>query len=155
MADEQNNEPGNSTTEAGNEGTAPVQRKRRSPGSRAAPAGAGSRKVTSPSPTAKSRRYSEGEKAEKLRQIEAQLAEGATLKAAANSAGISGQTYYQWKRSAAAHAQPEIKPVSKLETLADLVELEAENQRLRKLLAEKLRAENAELRKRLGVPSVS
>ncbi|MQV38422.1 transcriptional regulator, partial [Sinorhizobium meliloti] len=34
--------------------------------------------------------------------------------------------------------------------LAALVELEEENQRLRKMLAEKLRAENAELRKRLG-----
>ncbi|PDT41633.1 transcriptional regulator, partial [Sinorhizobium fredii] len=35
--------------------------------------------------------------------------------------------------------------------LADLVQLEEENQRLRKRLAEKLRAENAELRKRLGL----
>ncbi|MDX2330374.1 transcriptional regulator, partial [Sinorhizobium medicae] len=34
---------------------------------------------------------------------------------------------------------------------ADLVELEAENQKLRKRLAEKLRGENAELRKRLGL----
>lgn len=37
------------------------------------------------------------------------------------------------------------------EELADLVRLEEENQRLRKLLAEKLRAENADLRKRLGL----
>ncbi len=34
--------------------------------------------------------------------------------------------------------------------MADLLQLEEENQRLRKLLAEKLRAENADLRKRLG-----
>jgi hypothetical protein len=33
--------------------------------------------------------------------------------------------------------------------MADLLQLEEENQRLRKLLAEKLRAENADLRKRL------
>jgi hypothetical protein len=33
--------------------------------------------------------------------------------------------------------------------MADLLELEAENQKLRKLLAEKLRAENADLRKKL------
>lgn len=35
--------------------------------------------------------------------------------------------------------------------MADLLQLEQENQRLRKLLAEKLRAENADLRKRLGL----
>lgn len=35
--------------------------------------------------------------------------------------------------------------------IEDLVALEAENKRLRKILAEKLRQENAELRKRLGL----
>lgn len=35
--------------------------------------------------------------------------------------------------------------------MEDLLQLEQENQRLRKLLAEKLRAENADLRKRLGL----
>ncbi len=34
--------------------------------------------------------------------------------------------------------------------LADLLQLEEENKRLRKTLAEKLRAENADLRKRIG-----
>jgi len=34
---------------------------------------------------------------------------------------------------------------------ADLMQLEAENQKLRKSLAEKLRAENADLRKKLGL----
>jgi hypothetical protein len=33
--------------------------------------------------------------------------------------------------------------------MTDLLQLEAENQKLRKLLAEKLRAENADLRKKL------
>jgi putative transposase len=37
------------------------------------------------------------------------------------------------------------------EEMEDLLQLEQENQRLRKLLAEKLRAENADLRKRLGL----
>ncbi|KSV66650.1 hypothetical protein N182_35120 [Sinorhizobium sp. GL2] len=37
-----------------------------------------------------------------------------------------------------------------LDGIADLLQLEEENARLRKTLAEKLRAENAELRKRLG-----
>lgn len=35
--------------------------------------------------------------------------------------------------------------------MADLLQLEEENRRLRKLLAEKLRAENADLRKRLNL----
>lgn len=43
------------------------------------------------------------------------------------------------------------KPVATGDEFADLVALEEENQRLRKLLAEKLRAENADLRKRLGL----
>ncbi|MBB3979756.1 cell division protein ZapA (FtsZ GTPase activity inhibitor) [Rhizobium azooxidifex] len=34
--------------------------------------------------------------------------------------------------------------------MADLLQLEEENRNLRKQLAEKLRAENADLRKRLG-----
>lgn len=38
-----------------------------------------------------------------------------------------------------------------LDDIADLLQLEEENARLRKALAEKLRAENAELHKRLGL----
>jgi hypothetical protein len=38
-----------------------------------------------------------------------------------------------------------------LDEMADLIQLEEENKRLRVALAEKLRAENAHLRKRLGV----
>ncbi|WP_027686806.1 hypothetical protein [Rhizobium leguminosarum] len=40
-------------------------------------------------------------------------------------------------------------PMAAIDEMADLLQLEEENQRLRKLLAEKLRAENADLRKRL------
>ncbi|EJZ18552.1 transcriptional regulator (plasmid) [Rhizobium sp. Pop5] len=40
-------------------------------------------------------------------------------------------------------------PMTAIDEMADLLQLEEENQRLRKLLAEKLRAENADLRKRL------
>ncbi|ARM91110.1 transcriptional regulator SyrB protein (plasmid) [Rhizobium sp. CIAT894] len=42
-------------------------------------------------------------------------------------------------------------PAPALDELEDLIQLEEENKRLRKLLAEKLRQENAELRKRLGL----
>lgn len=42
-------------------------------------------------------------------------------------------------------------PAAAFDEMADLLQLEEENQRLRKLLAEKLRAENADLRKRLNL----
>ena len=42
-----------------------------------------------------------------------------------------------------------IVPTVVIDEMADLLQLEEENQRLRRLLAEKLRAENADLRKRL------
>ena len=49
-------------------------------------------------------------------------------------------------------AQQAVSPVTAAgEEMEDLLQLEQENQRLRKLLAEKLRTENADLRKRLGL----
>lgn len=47
--------------------------------------------------------------------------------------------------------KPSDVPASATDEMADLLQLEQENQRLRKLLAEKLRAENAELRRRLNL----
>lgn len=87
-----------------------------------------------------------------IEQIDAQVANGVTLKDAVQAAGISDQTYYTWKKGV---AQPAItiddqRPAFDDE-LAEFDELEAENRRLRKLLSEKLRTENADLRKRLGL----
>ncbi|RVQ56011.1 transcriptional regulator [Sinorhizobium meliloti] len=96
-------------------------------------------------PAAKPRRYSEQERNDKLKL---------TLKDAIKSAGTSEQTYYHSKGAAKISAQKDDKNTKLLpaaDELADLVELEEENQKLRKRLAEKLRAENAELRKRLGL----
>ena len=42
-------------------------------------------------------------------------------------------------------------PLTAGDEMADLLQLEEENKKLRQALAEKLRAENADLRKRLGV----
>jgi hypothetical protein len=42
-------------------------------------------------------------------------------------------------------------PVTASDEMADLLQLEEDNKKLRQALAEKLRAENADLRKRLGV----
>jgi putative transposase len=47
--------------------------------------------------------------------------------------------------------QPAAAPVAVIDEMSDLIQLEEENKRLRKALSEKLRAENADLRKRLGL----
>ncbi|PST20654.1 transcriptional regulator [Mesorhizobium plurifarium] len=92
----------------------------------------------------KARKYTEAERAEKLSLIKGLLSAGkSTLKDALKQVGITEQTYYNWRKAA--------EPVSQADDLKDLVELEKENKRLRKLLADRLRAENAELRKRLGM----
>jgi len=114
----------------------------------AAKTGVGSTKPVKP----KTRGLSDQEKLQRIDQIEAEVAGGATLKDAVKSAGISDQTYYQWKK---ATAQPPTQ-VSALsasvdDELAEFIQLEEENRRLRKLLSEKLRTENAALRKRLGM----
>ncbi|WP_432289529.1 transposase (plasmid) [Aminobacter sp. BA135] len=110
----------------------------------------------------KRKTYSENEKAEKLKLIAKKVAEGKTsLQEVVKSTGISVQTYYQWKRNEKPAAKkndaPAARKVERVATggneLAELVQLEAENNRLRSLLAEKLRAENLELRKRLGLPT--
>jgi|GEM_PF-472231 len=88
--------------------------------------------------------YSEKERARKLAQIEKSIAGGATSKMAVGQAGISEQTYYYWKRASA-------PPSSDSGDLRDLVALEEENKRLKNLLADRLRKENAELKKKLGL----
>ncbi|WP_324764687.1 transposase (plasmid) [Sinorhizobium meliloti] len=129
---------------------ASAAKKKRSPRRRKAAAESG--RAVSEAPAAKPRRYSEQERNEKLKLIETQVAEGkGTLRNAIKSAGISEQTYYQWKRTVKPVEHRAEKPLPAGEELADLVRLEEENQRLRKLLVEKLREENAELRKRLGL----
>ncbi|WP_132537228.1 transposase [Rhizobium sp. PP-F2F-G48] len=106
------------------------------------------------------KRHTAAERTDKLRRIEEALGNGGvSLKAAVEAVGISDQTYYQWKRSekpAEGASTPKLSSPSKAAAtpslsneLADLIELEEENQRLRQLLGEKLRAENAELRRRL------
>ncbi|MBX5205967.1 transposase [Rhizobium sp. NZLR1] len=98
------------------------------------------------------RRLSDAEKLEKIRQVEAAVAGGATLKDAVGAASVSDQTYYTWKKAVAAPTSgTSSSPVAVDDEFAEFIQLEEENRRLRKLLGEKLRAENAELRKRLGI----
>lgn len=87
--------------------------------------------------------HSAKERAQKLAQIEKAIAGRSSIKSAVAKAGISEQTYYLWKKAAA--------PAQNSGDLKDLVALEDENKRLKGLLAERLRKENAELKKRLGL----
>ena len=155
MTDEQQSEQLETTSVSEQSDTKPTSQK-------PAPAGRRSKsaKRSAATKAATGQRYSAEERAAKIAQIETRSSEGVNLKAAIKEAGISEQTYYRWKRSAEPQEEPEKaapqrkvekKPGAELETLEDLVALEAENIRLRTQLAEKLRAENAELRKRLGM----
>ncbi|RWJ60429.1 MAG: transposase [Mesorhizobium sp.] len=87
--------------------------------------------------------HSEKERAQKLAQIAKSISGGATLKSAVKQAGISEQTYYHWKKAAA--------PAAPSDELMDLLALEDENKQLKRLLAERLRKENAELKRKLGI----
>lgn len=100
----------------------------------------------------KTRGLSDQEKLAKVEQIEGLGSGGATLKDAVKDVGISAQTYYQWK-NATAKSVAETPAISEAvdDELAEFIQLEEENRRLRKLLSEKLRNENADLRKRLGL----
>ncbi|WP_394889810.1 transposase [Mesorhizobium sp. AaZ16] len=102
-----------------------------------------SKAVASPAARTARKTYSDKERAQKLGEIEKQIGRGESIKAAVQKAGISEQTYYQWKKAAG-----QTKPSDELR---DLVKLEEENARLKKLLADRLRKENADLRKKLGL----
>ena len=99
--------------------------------------------ASAPATRATRKTYSQKERAQKLSQIEKSIAGGATTKKAVGQAGISEQTYYQWKKAAA--------PSFESDGLKDLVALEEENKRLKKMLAERLHKENAELKNKLGL----
>ncbi len=62
-----------------------------------------------------------------LRQIEVQLAQGKSLALACKEAGISEQSYYRWRREYGGVAVEQAKR---------LKELERENARLRRLVAD-------------------
>lgn len=156
MADESNMGPIDANMRNDVGGETPATKKKSSPPRRlknaVKPSGIVSKLDIARSPPAKSRKYSEKEKIERLREIETKASGGtSTLKDAIKSAGISEQTYYNWKRAAKPTEDVDEKSFPPLDELADFVQLDEENQRLRKLLAEKLRTENAALRKRLGL----
>lgn len=111
---------------------------------KSAPQAASSKAVVSSTARTARKIYSEKERARKLGEIEKQIGQGETTKAAVQKAGISEQTYYQWKKQPSGQTKQS-------DELKDLVKLEEENARLKKLLADRLRKENADLRKKLGL----
>ena len=73
------------------------------------------------------KRHSPEEIVTKLRRVEALTADGSTVAEAAREVGVTENTYYRWRRKYAGMGKPEAKR---------LRELEKENARLKKLLAE-------------------
>jgi putative transposase len=86
-----------------------------------------------------------------LAAVAAAKSQKANGKKAAAHAEVSKPTIASpAKAAAAARAAPSQTPSAAVDEFADLLQLEEENKGLRKALSEKLRAENDELRKRLG-----
>ena len=63
----------------------------------------------------------------KLREAEVEIAQGATVAAAAKKIGVTEQTYYRWKKEYGG---------LKMDQAKRLKELEKENARLKKIVAE-------------------
>jgi putative transposase len=154
MADEEAQTPADVTATTATEQAAPARTKKpRAKKAASEKASAPAEKSVKP----KTRGLTDQEKQQRVSQIEKNVADGATLKDAVKAVGISDQTYYQWKKAAAkpavapAASKTSDKPVSANDEIAEFIALEEENRRLRKLVSEKLRAENADLRKRLGM----
>ena len=76
---------------------------------------------------AKGKRFSAEQIIAKLRQIEVHLAQGKSLALASKEAGISEQSYYRWRKEYGGVAVEQAKR---------LKELERENVRLRRLVAD-------------------
>ncbi len=74
------------------------------------------------------KRHSAEQIVRKLREAEVELAKGATVKDACRKLAISEHTYYRWRREYGG---------LKLDQARKLKQLEKENARLKKLLAEK------------------
>ena len=147
MPDENNTGLIAAVAEADTPVTAPATKKQRAPRRQkeaVEPVRATSKATTAKSPTVNPGKRDKQDRTGKLKRVEAQVTDGtSTPKDATKSTG---------RQKAAKPVEQTAKTsVSAIDEMADLVQLEEENKRLRKTLAEKLRAENAELRKRLGL----
>lgn len=83
-----------------------------------------------------SRRYTAEQIVNKLREAEVELAKGQTIPVVAKKLGITDQTYYRWRREYGG---------LKVDQARRLKELESENARLKRLVADQA-LDNAILR---------
>lgn len=136
MADEQTPTGSSDVTLAGPDAAVPVVKKQRAPRTKKAPAEA--KTVSSPAKSAKvdGRKKRVGKSTD---VTPAAAPEPVAVKRRGNDAAAK-------KSAVVARA-----PASAGDEMAELLHLEDENKRLRKTLADKLRAENADLRKKLGL----
>jgi hypothetical protein len=116
----------------------PVEKKTRKPRTPKAVAEASTADATA-APAEKPGKKTRAKRGSKTATIKAEKAV-ATPKAAATRA----------PRVEVAASGPVATPVDVIDDMSDLLKLEEENKQLRKELSEKLRTENADLRKRLG-----
>jgi putative transposase len=73
------------------------------------------------------KRYSDEDVLNLLRQIELSLASGSSVEMACRSAGISGATYYTWRKRYGGMGQSQLQ---------ELKGLEQENSRLKRIVAD-------------------
>jgi putative transposase len=145
MAEDKNTSLASEVVEMNAPVETPVTKKKRAPRQSktvVAPALAIAETVTSPAPTAAAVKAAGPGRGRKAKSVEANVEASVKTKGA-----VKGT---RRKRTAKPIAQAETAPVTALDEMEDLIKLEEENKRLRKLLSEKLRNENADLRKRLG-----
>jgi putative transposase len=83
--------------------------------------------VLRPNPRSTMKKHTPEEIITKLRRVEALTAEGSTVAEAVREVGVTENTYYRWRRQYAGMDKPEAKR---------LRELERENARLKKLVAD-------------------
>jgi putative transposase len=141
MADENNTGSTTEGVETDTPAQKPTPKKQRAPRRQKAAAEA---TVVASAKVPRGRRKS-GEHAEeaKLTPAGTQVTGKSTKKDAIKATG---------RKRTAKQPEPTAKAaLSAMDEMADLIQLEEENKRLRKTLTEKLRTENADLRKRLGL----
>jgi putative transposase len=123
----------------------PAAKKQRAPRRQKAAA-----EETVAAPVAKSEKLPRAPRKRSEQAAEATLATGATQVTGKSTRknAIKGTASKRTPKQADLKAKA---TVPAMDEIADLIQLEEENKRLRKTLADKLRAENADLRKRLGL----
>ena len=135
MADELSKAPASNEAETDNVSKTPVVKKTRAPRSAKTAAA-----VVTSSPVAEPK----GRRGGRRKTVAVEPV------AASSEAKAKGKGRGRAKAPSAPKASKTVVTFSQSDELADLLQLEEENRQLRKTLAEKLRAENADLRKRIG-----